>query len=296
MAPSPTPNAPRTLAELADLLKDDEMVKVAVHDATYPRELLVSNKSNGYRDLNAQIDLSTYRRIPWEDNIPFFLVYFYDQGDDKPLPVDPRSALAKVTDEAKAMGWDCMTGAEFEFAETAQSAEAKSFVNLTPLTPGNHGYSLLRTTLNKDYFYDLYKVSSKMGVEIEGHHTETGPGVFETALAYTDAGRMADNALLFKLIAKSMGMKHNVLPSFMAKPWENVGTWASYLSNRQLSGCSGHIHVSLRDKDGRNIFGLSKEETAAGGRKDAKWKDLQYISQEAEWFLAGLLEGLKDGK
>lgn len=82
----------------------------------------------------------------------------------------------------------------------------------------------------------------------------------------------------------------------MAKPWENVGAWASYLSNRQLSGCSGHIHVSLRNKDGRNIFGLSKEETAAGGRKDAKWKDLQYISQEAEWFLAGLLEGLKDGK
>lgn len=92
-----------------------------MHDATYPRELLVSNKSNGYRDLNAQIDLSTYRRIPWEDNIPFFLVYFYDQGDDKPLPVDPRSALAKVTDEAKAMGWDCMTGAEFEVRYASRS-------------------------------------------------------------------------------------------------------------------------------------------------------------------------------
>lgn len=81
----------------------------------------MSNKSNGYRDLNAQIDLSTYRRIPWEDNIPFFLVYFYDQGDDKPLPVDPRSALAKVTDEAKAMGWDCMTGAEFEVRYASRS-------------------------------------------------------------------------------------------------------------------------------------------------------------------------------
>lgn len=81
----------------------------------------MSNKSNGYRDLNAQIDLSTYRQIPWEDNIPFFLVYFYDQGDDKPLPVDPRSALAKVTDEAKAMGWDCMTGAEFEVRDGSRT-------------------------------------------------------------------------------------------------------------------------------------------------------------------------------
>jgi glutamine synthetase len=53
--------------------------------------------------------------------------------------------------------------------------------------------------------------------------TETGPGVLETALAYTSALRMADNAILFKYLAKSIGMKHGVVPSFMAKPWGNVG-------------------------------------------------------------------------
>lgn len=52
--------------------------------------------------------------------------------------------------------------------------------------------------------------------------TETGPGVLETALAYTSASRMADNAILFKFLAKSIGMKHGVIPSFMAKPWGNV--------------------------------------------------------------------------
>ena len=52
--------------------------------------------------------------------------------------------------------------------------------------------------------------------------TETGPGVYETALAYTNAVRMADNAILFKYLVKSMGMKHGILPSFMAKPWGNV--------------------------------------------------------------------------
>jgi len=52
--------------------------------------------------------------------------------------------------------------------------------------------------------------------------TETGPGVFETALAYTNAMRMADNAILFKYVAKSVGMKHGILPSFMSKPWGNV--------------------------------------------------------------------------
>ena len=46
--------------------------------------------------------------------------------------------------------------------------------------------------------------------------------MFETALAYTDVLRMADNAALFKLVAKSIGIKYNVMPTFMAKPWENV--------------------------------------------------------------------------
>ena len=53
--------------------------------------------------------------------------------------------------------------------------------------------------------------------------TETGPGVLETALAYTSALRMADNAILFKYTAKSVGMQHGIIPSFMAKPWNDVG-------------------------------------------------------------------------
>ena len=53
--------------------------------------------------------------------------------------------------------------------------------------------------------------------------TESGPGVLETALAYTSALRLADNAILFKYTAKSVGMKHGIIPSFMARPWNGVG-------------------------------------------------------------------------
>lgn len=110
-----------------------------------------------------------------------------------------------------------------------------------------HGYSLLRTQLNNEYFNDLFDESLKFQIPIEGHRqytrpniisaflptrpcsdTETGPGVFETALAYTDALRMADNAILFKFLAKSVGMKRGVVPSFMAKPWGNVSTFPLY--------------------------------------------------------------------
>ncbi|KAJ7632779.1 hypothetical protein FB45DRAFT_913458 [Roridomyces roridus] len=316
-----TTDAPKTLNELKALLQFDLKVKVAgidvdgvlrgkfmskekflsaassdgfgfcsvvfgwdITDLPYTRELLISNKANGYRDLIAAIDLSTYRRIPWENNCPFFLVSFLDPDTKEPLVVDPRGIMAITTQRAATTGRHCFAGIEYEyfnFQETPQSLADKKFTNLQPLTPGMHGYSLLRTQLNNEYFHDLFDESAKFDVPVEGHHTETGPGVLETALAYTSALRMADNGILFKYLAKSIGMKRGVTPSFMAKPWGN------------LPGCSGHIHVSLRDDSGRNVFAVSDSELSSG-RADAAYGDTKFMSIEGEHFLAGVLEGLPD--
>ncbi|KAK7020476.1 Gln-synt-C domain-containing protein [Favolaschia claudopus] len=316
-----TENAPKSLEDLENLLQDDIKVKVAgidvdgvprgkfmskdkflssassdgfgfcsvifgwdIHDTVYSRELLISNKANGYRDIIASIDLSTYRRIPWEDNVPFFLVSFLDPDTREPLIVDPRGIMRITTERAAAAGKQCFAGVEYEyfnFQETPQSVVQKNFTGLQPLTPGMHGYSLFRTQLNNDYFRDLFDVSAQFGITLEGHHTETGPGVFETALAYTSALRMADNGILFKYLAKSLGMKHGVMPSFMAKPWGN------------LPGCSGHIHVSLRDASNRNIFAVSDSELSSG-RTGAAYDDTKFMSSEGEQFLAGVLDGIAD--
>jgi len=69
----------------------------------------------GYRDIIAIPDLSTFRRIPWENNIPFFLLSFFDPATREPLAVCPRGVLKKVTDELASMGWEAMCGAELEF-------------------------------------------------------------------------------------------------------------------------------------------------------------------------------------
>ncbi|KAI9057918.1 glutamine synthetase/guanido kinase [Trametes sanguinea] len=316
-----TQGAPKSIADLETLLKDDIKVKVAgidvdgvlrgkymskekflsaassdgfnfcsvifgwdIHDTVYSKELLISNRANGYRDLIASIDLATYRRIPWENNVPFFLVSFLDPDTKEPICADPRGVLRKVASRAQAKGWRCIAGCEYEyfqFKETPESLAKKNFRDLQPLTPGMHGYSLLRTQLNTEYFNDLFDESVKFQVPLEGHHTETGPGVYETALAYTDALRMADNAILFKFLAKSVGMKRGVVPSFMAKPWGN------------LPGCSGHIHVSLRDAEGKSLFALPEDQLKTG-RSDAQYEDTKFLSQEGEWFLAGVLDGLPD--
>jgi glutamine synthetase len=85
-----------------------------IHDAVYSKELLISNKENGYRDVVAIIDLSTFRRIPWEFNVPFFLVSFLDPETKEPLSVDPRGVLKKATDIAREKGFECFAGVEYE--------------------------------------------------------------------------------------------------------------------------------------------------------------------------------------
>lgn len=250
-----------------------------MHDRTYTKESSISNAGNGYRDLIAKIDLNSFRRIPWEHNVPFFLVWFLDSETKEPISPCPRSLLKSICDNIEdSVGAVATAGAEFEFfqyAETAKSISDKGYINLEPLTVGMFGYSLQRPSLVQDYYYDILKTCKDFDVELEGWHTETGPGVYEAAIAYSTAIKMADKASLFKYICKCLGPKYNAIPCFMAKPQQG------------LPGNSGHIHVSLMDKaTGKNLF--SREETDTG----YKFKDAENLSDLGRHFLAGVLEGL----
>jgi glutamine synthetase len=61
------------------------------------------------------------------------------------------------------------------------------------------GYSVTRPNLEKDYFNDVYNLLHDFGIPLEGWHTETGPGVYEAALEYSECLLMADRAHLFKV-------------------------------------------------------------------------------------------------
>jgi glutamine synthetase len=86
-----------------------------MHDQVYSQELLISNKRNGYRDLLACIDLSTYRRIPWENDVPFFLVTFRDPDTRAALAVDPRGVVARAQRfSIQELGYLPYAGVEYE--------------------------------------------------------------------------------------------------------------------------------------------------------------------------------------
>jgi len=134
-----------------------------------------------------------------------------------------------------------------------------------PITPGMFGYSLLRANENREFFKALMVETAAFGIPIEGLHTETGPGVFEAAILFSEALEAADRAILFKTSAKEIGARFGIMPSFMAK-------W-----NAQYPGCSGHIHQSLSDGS-RNVFHAANERYG--------------MSSVFESYLAGQVESL----
>ncbi|MBS0321770.1 MAG: glutamine synthetase [Proteobacteria bacterium] len=214
-------------------------------DACYDNTT-VTGWQHGFPDALARIDFATHRRVPWDGDVHFFLGRFVRAGKrgEEPYPLDPRQVLARVLARAGKLGFAPMCSLEFEFfnfAETPQTWAAKHGVGPTPITPGMFGYSLLRANQSRDYMTALFDELGAFRVPIEGLHTETGPGVFEAALVYSDAMEAADRAVLFKSGAKEIGARFGIMPSFMAK-------WS-----QQYPGCSGHCHQSLSDGT-RNVF------------------------------------------
>ena len=206
-------------------------------DALYDN-VSVTGWHTGYPDAHATVDLSTYRRIPWEETTAAFLLDFE-------MPVSPRGVLQKVEQKARAMGFSVKCASEYEFflfKETPESVRAKGYAGLNPLSPGMFGYSWLRASENAPLVHDLQDKLAAFDVELEGFHTETGPGVYEAAIRYDGLMRAADKAALFKTAVKEICARHGVMPCFMAK-------W-----NKELPGCSGHLHESLWTASGESAF------------------------------------------
>jgi glutamine synthetase len=199
----------------------------------------------GYPDAQASIDLSTLRTIPWEPGTALFLLDLF-QKDGEPLSISPRQVLRSVVHRAQEAGYDPRFAAEYEFwlfRETPQTLREKGFRDLTPLSPGMCGYSLLRASQNAPIVLDFIDQLTAFDIPLEGFHTETGPGVYEAAIAVDKGVVAADKATLFKTAAKEIAARHGVIPTFMAK-------W-----NADLPGSSGHLHQSVYSTtDGRNLF------------------------------------------
>ena len=191
----------------------------------------------GYPDAPVRILPASCREVPFEDGMLLFLAEFAEDAES----ICPRGTLRRVINRALDLGFRPYAALEYEFFmfnETPESVRAKGYKNLQPMTPGWFGYSMLRNSVRSEFYHQILELSEAMDFPLEGLHTETGPGVLEAAIAVDSAENAADKAALFKTFIKVLAQRNDMMATFMAK-------WSA-----QYPGQSGHIHLSLRHRDG----------------------------------------------
>jgi len=198
---------------------------------------------SGFPDANVKIILDSKRRIPFEDNVPLFLTQLDDEQ------ICPRGLLEKVINRLAKNNIYAKAALEYEFflfKEDPKSVRQKKYKNLSSFTPGMFGYSILRNSVHSDFYKDILDMCLQMDMQLEGLHTETGPGVIEAAISVDNAIDAADKATVFKTFMKVLAQRNELMATFMAR-------WSE-----KYPGQSGHIHCSLVNDQDQPLFGSSE--------------------------------------
>ena len=188
-------------------------------------------------DMLAFPDASTFQVLPWrpESNAVARMFCGLRTPDGTPFEGDPRQVLARTVEKAQEMGYAFNVGPELEFyyfkdAEGTDVLDHGSYFDLTSLDSAS------------DLRRDTVLTLEKMGIPVEYSHHEKGPSQHEIDLRYADALSMADAVMTYKQVVKEIAMKHGVYASFMPKPMADA------------PGNGMHVHQSLMDRSGNNVF------------------------------------------
>ncbi len=137
-------------------------------------------------------------------------------------------------------------------------------------------YSLQRLDDLAPLFDDVYVAARAQGLPAETLMSEYSPGQFEITLHHrADALRAVDEAVMFKRLLRGVAQKHGLIACFMAKPFT------------QRAGSGLHVHVSLADASGHNLFasddptGTPLLRNAIGGMKAVMAESLAIFAPNA---------------
>jgi glutamine synthetase len=196
-------------------------------------------------------------RMTWSEGTAAQALLTMREQDGSYFYLDPRGVLARVLDRYAQAGLTPALGVELEFYLVDPGHTGGQ-----PIAPrgadesGWRGWQIDAVGLGEIHDYEpilreMMTTAKNQEITLETLISESGPGQFEVTLKYsTDALRVADSATLFKRTIKHVARKHGLTATFMAKPY---GHWA---------GSGMHVHMSVLDKTGANIF-VGTEERAA---------------------------------
>jgi glutamine synthetase len=174
--------------------------------------------------------------------------------DGTPNDIDPRAVLQRVVDRFTADGLTPVVACELEFylvdAQRAANGALQLAASAQGRRPSHHEvYGLREVEDSAPFLRDLWAAADAQNIPLEGAISEYAPGQLELTLKHhPDALRAGDDAVLYKRAAKGVALKHGAEATFMAKPFI------------ESAGSGFHLHVSVNDKDGRNIMAADAAE------------------------------------
>jgi glutamine synthetase len=221
----------------------------------------------------------------WRSGADAQLIMSMFEADGTPFFADPRQVLNRVLERLQADGLEPTIAVELEFylldRRCAESGDPRPPVS--PVTGERESstqvYGMAELDGYSEFLDEVHRLCTIQGVPADTAVAEYAPGQYEINLHHVaDALAACDQATLLKRIIKRAAERFGMDATFMAKPYAD------------RSGSGTHIHVSMLDGDGGNIFedadpeGSARLKHAVGGLLDAMPESMAILAPNANSF------------
>jgi glutamine synthetase len=203
----------------------------------------MSSWSRGYGDFEMRPDFDTLRPIPWHEGTVLLMA---DLGwhDGSDVLASPRQILRRQLERLAERGWVATAGTELEFIifrDTYEEAWDKGYRDLVPANQYNVDYSMLGTARVEPLLRRIRNSMMGADMKVENSKGECNFGQHEINFHYDQALATCDDHVIYKNGAKEIAAQEGYAITYMAK-------------FNELEGNSCHIHCSIADDDGNNVF------------------------------------------
>jgi len=245
---------------MADAARGHTRMCVGTFAVTYDKALVAApggGMLDGLPDMEVRFDPKAMRPS-WDEGTQIALGNLWFKNE--PFALCGRGALQRAIDAWRARGLDPMVGIEME-AYIFQRGENGEWVPYD--TPGSFVYGTGPFADPAGLIDEIWATAQACGIPVESMNAEFDAPQFELTLRFADAMTAADDAFLFRQMAREVLYKRGYLLSFLPKPFADK------------SGSGLHFNLSFNKPDGRNIF---SDDVASGN-----------LSTEMKGCIAGLI-------
>ena len=219
----------------------------AIFGQTIAGDYVINPDNVEDRDMLLVPDPTTLRLVPWATDATASVFLDCFRSDGKPVDTSPRAVLRKMLDTYASKGWVPVVAPEVEFyliyphSDPNVAAEAPEG-RLGRTEGARQPYSIDSMNDFDPFINDLYMNCEAQNIHIDTLSQEMGPAQFEINFLHGDAIHLADQVFLFKRTVREVAIQHKMHATFLAKPMA------------EEAGSALHVHQSVIDQDGRNIF------------------------------------------